>query len=68
MATTTLVIKSGQIIDYSDRYFHSLSEDGKTYSGNGWDVTIKEERNGRPGKNNLPRGEELLLRSGNLPP
>lgn len=50
MATTTLIIKSGQIIDYSDRYFHSLSEDGKIYSGNGWDVEIKEGRNGRPGR------------------
>ena len=50
MATTTLVIRNGKIEEYSDRYFHSLSQDRKKYSGNGWDVTIKEGRNGRPGR------------------
>ena len=50
MATATLTIKNGKVQDYSDRYFQSLSEDGRMYSGNGWDVTIKEGRNGRPGR------------------
>ncbi len=50
MATTILTIKDGKVADYSDRYFYSLSEDGREYSGNGWDVTIKEGRNGRPGR------------------
>ena len=50
MATSVLEIKNGKIVNHSDRYFHSLSDDGKEYSGNGWDVTIKEGRNGRPGR------------------
>ena len=50
MATTIITIKDGRITDYSDRYFHSLSEDGKRYSGNGWNVVIKEGRSGRPGR------------------
>ena len=50
MATSVLEIKNGKIVNHSDRYFHSLSEDGKEYSGNGWNVTIKEGRNGRPGR------------------
>lgn len=50
MATTILTIKDGKVADYSDRYFCSLSENGREYSGNGWDVTIKEGRNGRPGR------------------
>jgi len=50
MATSKITIVNGKIVDYSDRYFHSLSEDGREYSGNGWDVTIREGRNGRPGR------------------
>lgn len=50
MATSVLEIKNGKIVNHSDRYFHSLSDDGKEYSGNGWDVVIKEGCNGRPGR------------------
>lgn len=50
MATSILTIKNGKIEEHNDRYFHSLSEDGKQYSGNGWDVTLKEGCNGRPGR------------------
>ena len=50
MATTRIMIENGTIVDYSDRYFCSLSEDGKEYVGNGWVVKIKDGHNGRPGR------------------
>lgn len=40
MATTKLRIRDGRIIGFDDRYFLSLSEDGKTYRGNSWEVRI----------------------------
>ena len=68
MATTTLEIVNGKIIDYSDRYFYSLSEDGKQYSGNGWDVTIQGRPQWSSRQNNLPCRKSLFLRAGGLPP
>lgn len=50
MATATLTIKNGQIISHYDRYFDSLSENGKEYWGNGWHVQIKDGRKDRPGR------------------
>ena len=50
MATTKLMIEDGRIVNYYDRYFHSLSENGKEYIGNGWVVTIKDGHKGRPGR------------------
>lgn len=40
MSTTRLTIQDGKITDYVDRYFESLSADGKKYQGNGWTVVI----------------------------
>lgn len=50
MATTSLFVKNGRIEDYVDRYFVSISGNGKKYRGNGWEVEIQDGRNGRPGK------------------
>ncbi len=50
MATATLTIKNGIIVSHYDRYFFSLSEDGKEYCGNGWVVKIKDSCKGRPGR------------------
>ena len=50
MATTNISIKNGAIVNYSDRYFRYLSEDGKRYEGNGWTVTIKDSHKDRPGR------------------
>lgn len=40
VATSKLRIKSGRIVNFEDRYFQSLSENGKTYFGNSWEVRI----------------------------
>ena len=50
MATAKLTIKDGKIINHRDRYFDSLSENGKEYCGNGWVVKIKDGRKDRPGR------------------
>ena len=50
MATTNLIIKNGQIVSHCDRYYVSLSENGKEYCGNGWVVRIKDGRKDRPGR------------------
>lgn len=50
MATATLTIKNGRIVDFRDPYHYSISEDGKEYCGNGWVVTIKDGDNNRPGR------------------
>lgn len=40
MATSKLKIEGGKIVAFEDRYFQSLSDDGKTYQGNSWTVQI----------------------------
>ncbi len=50
MATARVMIKNGKVVDYMDRYFGSISEDAKKYFGNGWEVTIVDGVDGRPGK------------------
>lgn len=50
MATATITIKNGRIVSHYDRYFVSLSENGKEYCGNGWVVKIKDGRKDRPGR------------------
>ena len=50
MATTKLTIRDGKIVSRDDRYFISLSEDGKRYEGNGWTVIIKDGHKDRPGR------------------
>ena len=50
MATAKITIKDGIITSHSDRYFVSLSENGKEYCGNGWVVRIKDGRKDRPGR------------------
>lgn len=50
MATAKLTIKNGIIVNHDDLYFHSLSENGKEYFGNGWHVQIKDGRKDRPGR------------------
>ena len=50
MATALVAIRDGKIVWHQDRYFESVSEDGKVYVGNGWTVKIEDGDNGRPGR------------------
>ena len=50
MATLRFEIKDGTVVDYSGRYFESISKDGLKAVGNGWEVTIRPAFENRPGR------------------